>query len=241
MLFNSPSIQTDLKLPMTSFGNSFGATYSSDPIAEAFFPLIVANDTAGLGNMLAKGFGVDTRNDVGNTPLIFALVQMKPDVALYLMAAGADVNLEGAKGSVAVMLAARLGCDDVAAAMIDRGANPTAKNRSSECALDFAGLKTLAAAWPKLDTAQQDFWFLNMLSNGKIAQVQQLIEVEKFKLLRLDRQTLNKAMAIARADGFSDIADYTVSKLSIEVAVDATHGLRQRVQLQRPILLKPKP
>ena len=139
------------------------------------------------------------------------------------------------------MLAARLGCDDVAAAMIDRGANPTAKNRSSECALDFAGLKTLAAAWPKLDTAQQDFWFLNMLSNGKIAQVQQLIEVEKFKLLRLDRQTLNKAMAIARADGFSDIADYTVSKLSIEVAVDATHGLRQRVQLQRPILLKPKP
>lgn len=226
---------------MTFSGNSFSATYSNDPVAEAFFQSIVVGDIKTLQRMLVDGFDIDTRNSVGNTPLLFALVQMKPDVALYLLSANASVHQDGPNGMLPAIMAGRLGCDDVAAQAIMRGANPLAQNKSKECALDYAGTKTLAAAWPRLSDAQQDFWFLNMLENGRGAHVVQLVEAEKFNLLRLDRQSLNDAVTKARLSGFRDIADYTISKLSIEVAADAAHGLRQRVQLQRPISLKRKP
>lgn len=226
---------------MTFSGNSFSATYSNDPVAEAFFQSIVAGDITTLQRMLADGFDIDTPNSVGNSPLLFALVQMKPDVALYLLSANANVHLEGPNGTMPAIMAGRLGCDDVAAQVIMRGANPLAQNKSKECAMDYAGTQTLAAAWPRLSETQQNFWFLNMLENGRGAQVMQLIEAEKFNLLRLDRKNLNDALGKARVFGFDDIANYTISKLSTAVAADAAHGLRQRVQLQRPILLKQKP
>lgn len=226
---------------MTFSGNSFSATYSNDPVAEAFFQSIVAGDITTLQRMLADGFDIDTPNSVGNSPLLFALVQMKPDVALYLLSANANVHLEGPNGTMPAIMAGRLGCDDVAAQVIMRGANPLAQNKSKECAMDYAGPKTVAAAWPRLSETQQNFWFLNMLENGRSTQVVQLIETEKFNLLRLDRKNLNDALGKARVSGFDDIANYTISKLSTAVAADAAHGLRQRVQLQRPILLKQKP
>ena len=78
------------------------------------------------------------RVTVGFTPLLFAARQGALDSARILLAAGADVNEEGPRGSNALLIATRNYHYEFAAFLVARGADPNAADASGATALHAA-------------------------------------------------------------------------------------------------------
>lgn len=73
---------------------------------------------------------------VGSTPLISAAVFGKTEVALALIEAGADVNLQNNEGSTALTSAAFLCRTEIVRALLDAGADKSIKTNAGSTALE---------------------------------------------------------------------------------------------------------
>jgi ankyrin repeat protein len=77
---------------------------------------------------LKDGADVNTKNNKGETPLMFAASSGNPDLVPLLLSAGADVNAKSDRGSTPLMWAASDGDPDIVALLLKAGANVNAKN-----------------------------------------------------------------------------------------------------------------
>jgi ankyrin repeat protein len=84
-------------------------------IARADLPTIV--------QLAERGFPLEDRNETGNTPLHYALVQKSDKAARQLLALGADVHASGKDGLTPVMMAALFFMNDTTAALLAQDAS----------------------------------------------------------------------------------------------------------------------
>lgn len=93
---------------------------------------------------LELGFDIDVRDAEGDSPLICSLISQSPrvDVAMFLIASGANVNHCNNINFTALMAAAKAGCHDVIEALVQKGADVnTVCNEDGSTALILAASK----------------------------------------------------------------------------------------------------
>jgi hypothetical protein len=86
---------------------------------------------------IEAGSDLDEKESTGgSTPLMTASVFGHSDVALALIEAGADLNVQNLDGSTALHSAAVFCHADIVAALLEAGADPAVRNASGATALD---------------------------------------------------------------------------------------------------------
>uniref|UniRef100_A0A069DUW7 Ankyrin repeat protein n=1 Tax=Clytia hemisphaerica TaxID=252671 RepID=A0A069DUW7_9CNID len=90
--------------------------------------------------MLKKGFGVDTLDKDGNTPLFYASENDRFQTAVILLDYKANVNHKSKHGFTPLMYAAWKGHVDLVSLLIKHGADVKAVNANNDTALHFAAL-----------------------------------------------------------------------------------------------------
>lgn len=94
-------------------------------------------DIKAVKQHIAAGSDLNQKEPVANsTPLISAAIFGKTEVALALIEAGADVNIQNNEGSTALHSAAFLCRTEIVEALIKKEANMTLKNNYSSTAYD---------------------------------------------------------------------------------------------------------
>jgi len=90
--------------------------------------------------LLARGGDVNTasRNNQKVMALHAALAGPAPDIAESLIAAGADINAVQQDGVTPLMEAAAIGQAELVRLLLDRGADPSARDGKDRVAADFA-------------------------------------------------------------------------------------------------------
>jgi uncharacterized protein len=82
--------------------------------------------------------GINSANNYGVTPIMYASTMCKSDIVEYLIDNGADINLKGYYGMTALMRAADQNCIEVVEMLIDNGADVNVRTVIEWSALDFA-------------------------------------------------------------------------------------------------------
>lgn len=94
-------------------------------------------DMAAIRQHIAAGSDLDLKEPtVGSTPLISAAVFGKTEVALALIEAGADVNLQNNEGSTALTSAAFLCHTEIVKALLENGADKNIRTNAGSTALE---------------------------------------------------------------------------------------------------------
>lgn len=104
-----------------------------------------------LTSMVEQGFGVDTKNDSGETPLMWAALFGKIDVVRYLLDKGAQVDERSNTGWTALMCAVAGDELEVAQLLLARGADPNVSIRDWEAFVLMApqAIETLYSQGPE--------------------------------------------------------------------------------------------
>jgi ankyrin repeat protein len=94
-------------------------------------------DMDAIRQHIAAGSDLNLREpSMGSTPLISASVFGKTEVALALIEAGADVNLQNNEGSTALTTAAFLCRVEIVEALLENGANKELRTNAGSTALE---------------------------------------------------------------------------------------------------------
>lgn len=94
-------------------------------------------DLNAIRQHIAAGSDLNAREpSMGSTPLISAAVFGKTEVALALIDAGADVNLQNNEGSTALTSAAFLCRTEIVKALLENGADKSIRTNDGSTALD---------------------------------------------------------------------------------------------------------
>lgn len=94
-------------------------------------------DMDAIRQHIAAGSDLNLKEpSVGSTPLISAAVFGKKEVALALIEAGADVNLQNNEGSTPLTSAAFLCRTEIVQALLDAGADKTIRTNAGSTALE---------------------------------------------------------------------------------------------------------
>ena len=111
----------------------------SSPSGDYMVMSAVQGKMEALELFLAAGYPIDTDVDGGRTALGSAIMYRHLDVAMYLIEAGADVNIADANNATPLFHAAG-NCEaaEVVQALIDAGADPTPATRGDTTALQMA-------------------------------------------------------------------------------------------------------
>jgi ankyrin repeat protein len=90
--------------------------------------------------------------------LIYAVTQGQQELEEFLVGRGASVDLADDAGDTPLMHAARLGLPDIVGSLLDRGADPLARNNAGKNAIDAArdGAKSLTAEFNDTGMAVED-------------------------------------------------------------------------------------
>lgn len=96
----------------------------------------LTGDLAAIEQHIAAGSDMNSKDPFGgSTPLITASVFGKTEVALALIKAGADLNLQNNDGATALHVAAFFGRKDIVEALLVRGADKNIQNSRGELAI----------------------------------------------------------------------------------------------------------
>ena len=95
-------------------------------------------DEAALKREIANGAAIDSRNRLGESTLVIVLKKDRPDLAVLVLDAGADVNLAAVNGITPLMAAAYGGYDDIVKRLLAKGANVAAVDRLGKNAMTYA-------------------------------------------------------------------------------------------------------
>ncbi len=92
----------------------------------------------GLQAELESGVSIDTRDNLGNTPLIVAVYSRQTETVEYLCRKGADVNAQNNDRATALIHAAFYNLMDAAKILVNYNADKTIKDKYGNTALDYA-------------------------------------------------------------------------------------------------------
>jgi uncharacterized protein len=95
-------------------------------------------DEAGVARALASGAAVDSRNRIGESPLIIAIKRGYLPMAQRLIDAGADVNQAALNGITPLMAAAYGGHVDLVGRLLAKGADAAPIDRIKKSAMIYA-------------------------------------------------------------------------------------------------------
>ncbi len=112
------------------------SAYAADD--SPLFEAIKKGDKAAVEALLAKGAGVNAKDEYGWTPLYSAACEGKKDIAELLLAKGADVNAKDNNGKTPLHEAARCGRKDVIELLLAKGADINAKDKYGDTPLNTA-------------------------------------------------------------------------------------------------------
>ena len=124
-----------------------------------FLELVKTGTPQSVRAAIGKGADVKARNNVGATPLVFAVwYNQNPEVITTLLGAGADVEAQDVVGKTVLMYAAQFNQNpEVITTLLKAGAEAKAKDKRGLTAFDYAqgnaDLKGTDAYW-KLSEAQ---------------------------------------------------------------------------------------
>ncbi len=93
---------------------------------------------ARLAAVLNTGLSIDTADNDGETALMEAADEARPEVVRLLIKHGANVNLADEDGDTALMMAADEGRTEVVRILIEAGADLNARNKEGQTALMMA-------------------------------------------------------------------------------------------------------
>ena len=88
-----------------------------------------------IRRLIQKGADVNTKDENGETPLLWANVYGKLDVVKFLVESGANVNAKNNKGNTPLMSSSRHGHLEVVKYLVSKGADVNAKDTSGHTAL----------------------------------------------------------------------------------------------------------
>lgn len=111
-----------LLLTIGLLGWSAAQSAGAQDAAGDIFALASAGDAAAVEQTLASGIDVDSRDKLGQTPMIVAALAGRGEVAAVLAKHGADVMARTDKGMTALHAAAFAGDAKVIAVLLGRGA-----------------------------------------------------------------------------------------------------------------------
>ncbi len=145
------------------------ANSSGDELCEA----AAAGDIEAVKAQMIKGADPNARdNEIGATPLTWATLFNRVEVAEFLIQKGANVNAKNRDGATPLHAAAFLGHADIAALLIKKGADVSARNDKGESPLDVSRvdweITRLIASWLDIELDQ------NEVNAGRTAVVEML-------------------------------------------------------------------
>ena len=97
-----------------------------------------AGNTDMVRSFLDKGANIESKNEVGATPLIFASAKGQKEVVALLLDRGANVNAKTSTGITPLMAAASGGYADIVKLLLAKGADVYAKDQQGLTALSMA-------------------------------------------------------------------------------------------------------
>jgi ankyrin repeat protein len=117
-----------------------GAALAQDyvPINLQLLSAARTGDVATVQRLLDDGAAINSRNRLGETPLLVALKRGHDALALWLVEHGADVRQASLTGTTPLMSAAFDGKTDIARLLLERGADATAVDRVKKPAMVYA-------------------------------------------------------------------------------------------------------
>jgi len=130
MLHVSPSIfLMSILIPLTAY---------TEDIAPSIIKAAQEGRTKTVKALLADGAAVNTMDQEGNTPLMWAARNGHSEIVKMLLAKGADVDTEDSRGATPLMAASGHGHTEVVKALLDNGADVNAVDRAGITALVVA-------------------------------------------------------------------------------------------------------
>jgi ankyrin repeat protein len=96
---------------------------------------VFSDDAVALQTLISKGADVNTRNEIGETPLLRAVYNGNAKIVEVLVTGGAEKNSKDKNGWTALMWAVNDGRDGIAKFLIESGADVNAKDGDSRTVL----------------------------------------------------------------------------------------------------------
>ena len=118
--------------------------------------LVQAGDIDGLHSALLAGAEVNTRDQRGWTPLMYAAYQGYSLLVPPLVEAQADPDIQAADGATALFMAVLQGHEDIARELVAAGADTTIRGPKGRTALELAQLQGMESAVTLLAGAEAD-------------------------------------------------------------------------------------
>ena len=101
-----------------------------EPPAVDIHTAVVTNNLDAVKQHIASGTNINEKDPFGgSSPLISATVFDKPEMAKFLIDAGADINFQNNDGSTALHTAAFFCRPEIVKMLLDKGADKTIKNK----------------------------------------------------------------------------------------------------------------
>jgi len=95
--------------------------------------------------LIEAGADINARTDAGFSPLLFAVRAGDMESSDILLAAGADIEVVGARGMTPLVLASVSGHEALGIFLLEKGANPNARDQNNAIALHYTALMGLTA------------------------------------------------------------------------------------------------
>lgn len=99
---------------------------------------VATGDYDSLNQFFSDGGDPDAPQNFGKTLLIIAVESQSPDMIVYLLEAGANINLVGENGRTALIASTIKGYDNIAKQLVESGADIDRQNNNGSTALYYA-------------------------------------------------------------------------------------------------------
>jgi ankyrin repeat protein len=97
-----------------------------------------SGDTATVKRMLDKKADINTKDNSGETPLLAAIKNRRPETIRFLVSRGANLNVKDIAGETALLIAIKMGDTNSTELIASSGADLDAKERYGDTALALA-------------------------------------------------------------------------------------------------------
>ena len=115
-----------------------GAQVQNKNLEAVLLDVTDAGQTELVRSFLDHGANIETKNEVGATPLIFASAKGHQEIVALLLDRRANVNAQTRAGITPLMAAASGGYVDIVKLLLAKGANVSAKDEQGRTALNLA-------------------------------------------------------------------------------------------------------